>query len=108
MVASSSIKGILRDAARETIAAALPEQVPETLSDGKPRNWSRLCRKVSDDGNGKHKEVALAAGEVLEFVTGRLEDKSMLQFGGNETIGNGLCAVRRIVRQSPVPAEAKP
>jgi len=47
-VAGSSLKGILRDTCREKVAGGLPEQDPEKLGDGKPRNWPRLKRADHD------------------------------------------------------------
>jgi CRISPR-associated protein Cmr4 len=49
-------------------------------------------RMFAANGNGR-RSIPMTAAEVLRFVTDRLPAGSMLQIGGNETIGKGLCAV---------------
>lgn len=48
-----------------------------------------------EDENETRKTIALSRTEVIGFVKGRLKErKHVLQIGGNETTGKGLCKVR--------------
>jgi hypothetical protein len=51
--------------------------------------------------------TVLASGDVLSYVPSRLSAGSILQVGGNETIGKGLCAVRFTNETTPGKEETK-
>jgi CRISPR-associated protein Cmr4 len=51
----------------------------------------RFSKEQTDE---RRRSVEMPASKVLAFVQSQLSDRSILQIGGNETIGKGLCAVR--------------
>jgi CRISPR-associated protein Cmr4 len=56
---------------------------------------SQSRRRFSkDQANERRRSVEMSEAEVLTFVRDQLPVPSILQIGGNETIGKGLCAVR--------------
>jgi CRISPR-associated protein Cmr4 len=56
---------------------------------------SQSRRRFSkDQTNERRRSVEMSDTDVLAFVRDQLPDASILQIGGNETIGKGLCAVR--------------
>jgi CRISPR-associated protein Cmr4 len=58
------------------------------LAGGSRRRFSK------DQANERRRSVEMSDTEVLAFVRNQLPSPSILQIGGNETIGKGLCAVR--------------
>jgi len=65
-------------------------------------------RKFDNNDRPGRQSTPMSGSFVLQFVTSRLADCSILQIGANETIGKGLCAVRINSRDSQVHAEATP
>jgi CRISPR-associated protein Cmr4 len=64
-------------------------------------------RKFAENGSGR-RSTPMTADEVLSYVTDRLPAGSVLQIGGNETIGKGLCAVRINSSGAHAISQAKP
>ncbi len=70
-----------------------PETIFYCLALAEPSR--RVFRK--DDENEERKTVRIPAREVLAFMRVRLEQRrGVLQIGGDETIGKGLCVVRLV------------
>jgi CRISPR-associated protein Cmr4 len=61
---------------------------------------------AKEQENERRRSVEMSAAEVLTYVSNQLPKPSVLQIGGNETIGKGLCAVR-LEPQAP-PGEKEP
>lgn len=56
-------------------------------------NDSRRKLPSRNGSRGDQRSATMSAAEVLTFVTSRVSQQSILQIGGNETIGKGLCAI---------------
>jgi hypothetical protein len=63
-------------------------------------------RTFAQNGSGR-RSIPLTPAEVPRFVTDRLPGGSMLQIGGDATIGKGLCAVRINAAEKQVPLEVR-
>lgn len=98
MGSSSSAAGSVR-VASGTGSGSPRKRFVSAISTSAAAKFSRANdsrrKPAQRNGNiGEHRSGAMSASDVLNFVTSRLPDPSILQIGGNETIGKGLCAVR--------------